>query len=372
MNPSREIHVEFRNTLGNFTLDAVFTVPAAGITMLFGPSGCGKTTVLRCIAGLIHVKDGFCDIAGEVWQERSGAFVPTYRRPLGYVFQEASLFPHISVRRNLLFGAPKKHHDGPVIAFDEVVDLLGIRALLDRSPRNLSGGERQRVGIGRALLSQPKVLLMDEPLSALDRRTKGEILPFIEKLRDHFALPIFYVTHDMAEVQRLADQMVLLDKGRVVAVGPLAELQADPHAMLATAPEAAVSLQGVIEEFDDRFGLLRVAVPGGHVFQATAPGVIGEQVRVRILAADVSLARDPPGRSSILNVLPARIIAMNALSPHEVMASVALGENGGGARILACLSQKSWQELGFATDQNVFVQIKSVKMDRASAPDTPL
>ena len=133
------------------------------------------------------MKDGFCDIAGEVWQKRSGAFVPTYKRPLGYVFQEASLFPHISVRRNLLFGAPKEHHDGPVIDFDEVVDLLGIRALLDRSPRNLSGGERQRVGIGRALLSQPKVLLMDEPLSALDRRTKGEILPFIEKLRDRLA-----------------------------------------------------------------------------------------------------------------------------------------------------------------------------------------
>ena len=132
------------------------------------------------------------------------------------------------MRKNLLFGAPKERHDGPIIDFDEVVDLLGIRALLDRSPRNLSGGERQRVGIGRALLAQPKVLLMDEPLSALDRRTKGEILPFIEKLRDHFALPIFYVTHDMVEVERLADQMVLLDKGRVVAVGPLAALQADP------------------------------------------------------------------------------------------------------------------------------------------------
>ena len=135
------------------------------------------------------------------------------------MFQEASLFPHLSVRKNLLFGAPMKKHDGPTIDFDEVVDLLGIRALLDRSPRNLSGGERQRVGIGRALLAQPKVLLMDEPLSALDRRTKAEIFPFIEKLRDHFALPIFYVTHDMTEVERLGDQMVLLDKGHVVASG---------------------------------------------------------------------------------------------------------------------------------------------------------
>ncbi len=209
MTSARENHAEFRSALGKFTLEAAFTVPATGITMLFGPSGCGKTTVLRCIAGLIHIKDGLCDIAGEVWQDRSGAFVPTHKRALGYVFQEASLFPHMSVRKNLLFGAPNKKHDGPTIDFDEVVDLLGIRALLDRSPRNLSGGERQRVGFGRALLAQPKVLLMDEPLSALDRRTKGEILPFIEKLRDHFALPIFYVTHDTTEVERLADQMVL-------------------------------------------------------------------------------------------------------------------------------------------------------------------
>jgi molybdate transport system ATP-binding protein len=369
MNSAREIHVEFRNTLGKFTLEAVFTVPAAGITMLFGPSGCGKTTVLRCIAGLIHVKDGFCDIAGEVWQERSGTFVPTHKRPLGYVFQEASLFPHISVRRNLLFGAPKEHLDGPIIDFDEVVDLLGIRALLDRSPGNLSGGERQRVGIGRALLSQPKVLLMDEPLSALDRRTKGEILPFIEKLRDHFALPIFYVTHDMAEVQRLADQMVLLDKGRVVAVGPLTELQADPHSMLATAQEAAVTLQGVIAESEDRFGLLRVSLPGGHIILAMASGALGDQFRVRIFATDVSLARDPPVGSSILNVLPARIIAINALSPYEVLASLGLGEDGGGARLLARVSQKSWQELRFARGQKVFAQIKSVGLSRANAPD---
>jgi molybdate transport system ATP-binding protein len=176
-----------------------------------------------------------------------------------------------------------------------IVDLLGIRPLLDRSPRNLSGGERQRAGIGRALLAQPKVLLMDEPLSALDRRTKGEILPFIEKLRDHFALPIFYVTHDLTEVERLANQMVLLDKGHVIAVGPRAELQADPNSILATSQEAAVSLQGVIEECEARFGLLRVSLPGGHILVPAASGEVGDQIRVRILATDVSLAREPLG-----------------------------------------------------------------------------
>jgi len=239
MNEANSIRAEFHNVLGKFTLDTTFEVPAKGVTALFGPSGCGKTTVLRCIAGLIRVKDGYFDIDGEIWQDRDRTFIPTYQRPLGYVFQEASLFPHLSVRHNLLFGAPpEKPRDRPAIDFDEVVDLLGIRPLLDRSPRNLSGGERQRVGIGRALLTQPKLLLMDEPLSALDRKTKGEILPFIEELRDHFSVPIFYITHDMAEIERLADNMVLLDKGHLVACGPLSELQSNPSLPLAVSREA--------------------------------------------------------------------------------------------------------------------------------------
>ena len=337
--------------------------------MLFGPSGCGKTTVLRCIAGLNHIKDGLCDIAGEVWQDRNGAFVPTHKRALGYVFQEASLFPHLSVRKNLLFGAPERKPAGPTIDFDEVVELLGIRALLDRSPRNLSGGERQRVGIGRALLTQPKVLLMDEPLSALDRRTKGEILPFIEKLRDHFALPIFYVTHDMAEVERLADQIVLLERGHVVAAGPLAELQADPNSALATSQEAAVSLHGVIEGFEESFGLSRIFVPGGHVLVPSTAGAVGDALRIHVVATDVALARDPPGRSSILNVLPGRIVAMNAPNPHEILASIALGEDGAGARLLARVTRKSWEELGFGKGQNVFAQVKSVALGRNGAPE---
>src|SRR5215471_6290454 len=370
MSDANRIRAEFHNVLGKFTLDTKFEVPARGVTALFGPSGCGKTTVLRCIAGLIRVKDGYFDIDGETWQDRDRIFIPTYQRPLGYIFQEANLFAHLSVRRNLLFGAPpEKPTDRPAIDFDEVVDLLGIRPLLDRSPRNLSGGERQRVGIGRALLSQPKVLLMDEPLSALDRRTKGEILPFIEKLRDHFALPIFYVTHDMTEVERLADQMVLLDKGHVVAVGPLAELQADPNSMLATSQEAAVSLGGVIEKSETRFGLLRVSLPGGDILVPSTSGTVGDHIRVRILATDVSLSREPPGRSSILNVLPAQIVATNALNAYEVLAAVALGEDGAGARLLARVPQKSWEELGFAPGQNVFAQVKSVVLGRAGVPE---
>jgi molybdate transport system ATP-binding protein len=365
VTPAHEIRAEFRSTLGKFTLEAVFKVPATGITMLFGPSGCGKTTVLRCIAGLIHVKDGLCDIAGEIWQDRSGVFVPTHKRALGYVFQEASLFPHLSVRKNLLFGAPMKKHDGPTIDFDEVVDLLGIRALLDRSPRNLSGGERQRVGIGRALLAQPKVLLMDEPLSALDRRTKAEILPFIEKLRDHFALPIFYVTHDMTEVERLGDQIVLLDKGHVVASGALSELQSDPSSPLAASREAAVTLKGVVESSDSKFGLANVSIPGGILIAPPPPpptGAIGELRRIRILASDVSLARERPVSSSILNVLPARIVSMRPLDQYEALVVVSLGEKGDGARLLSRMSRKSWAELGLGEGQSVFAQVKYVSL----------
>jgi molybdate transport system ATP-binding protein len=363
MSDAPGIHAKFHNVLGKFTLNVDFTAPAKGVTALFGPSGCGKTTVIRCIAGLNRIKDGYFAVDGDVWQKPDGTFTPTHKRPLGYVFQEASLFPHLSVRKNLLFGAPKDlPRDRPAIDFDEVIDLLGVRHLLDRAPRNLSGGERQRIGIGRALLTQPKLLLMDEPLSALDRNTKSEILPFIEKLRDHFALPIFYITHDMTEVERLADQIVLLDKGHVVAAGPLAEMQSDPNSPLATSREAAVSIKGVVESFDEKFGLLNLAIPGGHVIAPAPPAYIGEPRRIRILASDVSLAREKPGRSSILNLFPARIATMKPLDAYEVLAVVSLGENGDGARLLSRMTRKSWEELGFAEGQNVYAQVKYVAL----------
>jgi molybdate transport system ATP-binding protein len=359
MNGGRTIRVEFRNVLGGFTLDTAFEAPAKGVTALFGPSGCGKTTVIRCIAGLVRVKDGYCRVDGEVWQDRDGTFLPTHKRSLGYVFQEASLFPHLSVRGNLLFGAPKrKPKDQPEIDFDEVVDLLGLRPLLDRSPTYLSGGERQRVGFGRALLTQPKLLLMDEPLSALDRRTKNEILPFIEKLRDHFAVPIFYITHDMTEVERLADQVVLLDKGHVVMAGTLAELQSNPNSPLATSRDAAVGLKGTVTSFDPQYGLLNLAVPGGVLIAPSPPAEVGEIRRVRILASDVSLASEQSGRSSILNVLPARVVTTRTMDPYEALVVVALGEKGDGARLLSRMSRKSCEALGLSEGVRVFAQVK--------------
>ncbi len=364
MTADHTIRTEFRGTIGKFSLDAGFTAPATGVTALFGPSGCGKTTVLRCIAGLLRVSDGLCEIDGDVWQERGGSFLPTHRRPLGYVFQEASLFPHLSVRRNLLFGAPR-HSDGAAqggIAFDEVVDLLGVTPLLDRSPRNLSGGERQRVAIGRALLSQPKLLLMDEPLSALDRATKNEILPFLERLRDHLLLPVVYITHDLAEVERLADQIVLMEKGRVIAAGPLADLQSDPSLPLAIARDAAVSLDGVIEAYDAGYGLLTLRVRGGCFTVSASPAKIGERRRIRVVARDVSLAREPPGPSSILNVLPARIVSGKPVDLGEIVVVIALGADGGGSRLLSRVTRKSWDQLGLAADVSVHAQVKTVAL----------
>jgi molybdate transport system ATP-binding protein len=363
VNARHAIRAEFRGTIGKFALDAGFTAPAKGVTALFGPSGCGKTTVLRCIAGLLHV-DGVCQIDGEVWQDRDGAFLPTYRRPLGYVFQEPSLFQHLSVRRNLLFGAPRKDGGaaGQGIAFHEVVELLGVERLLDRSPRNLSGGERQRVAIGRALLSQPKLLLMDEPLSALDRATKNEILPFLERLRDRLNLPIVYVSHDIAEVERLADQMVLMEKGRVIGAGALEDLQSNPSLPLAAARDAAVSLDGVVQARDEAYGLVTLKVRGGLLIAPAPPAPIGERRRIRVIAGDVSLTREAPGPSSILNILPARVVSMKAIDSNEVVVVVALGADGAGARLLSRLTRKSWEALGLAEGVGVYAQVKAVAL----------
>jgi molybdate transport system ATP-binding protein len=364
MSDGETIKADFKGALGSFSLDAAFAAPAKGVTALFGPSGCGKTTVLRCIAGLQRLQDGLCIVGGDVWQDRDGAFLPTHKRPLGYVFQEASLFAHLSVRRNLMFGAPRGEGGAGKgkIAFDEVVELLGVTALLDRAPGKLSGGERQRVAIGRALLTQPKLLLMDEPLSALDRATKDEILPFLERLRDRLKLPIVYITHAIAEVERLADQIVLMEKGRVIGAGPLDELQSDPALPLASARDAAVTLDGVVEAHDERYGLLTLRVRGGSLIAPAPKAAIGVRRRIRVIAGDVSLAREPPGLSSILNVLPARIVSAKPVDDDEMIAVLALGADGSGARLLSRLTRKSWDALGLAEGMSVHAQVKAVAL----------
>jgi molybdate transport system ATP-binding protein len=363
MSVPDRIEARFRGRLGAFALDAAFTIPAHGVTAIFGPSGCGKTSVLRCMAGLQQVEDGYCAVNGDVWQEGS-RFRPPHERQIGYVFQEASLFPHLSVRRNMLFGAPRYGNggDGPSPTFDEVVTLLGLDGLVDRSPHRLSGGERQRVAIARALLSQPRLLLMDEPLSALDRATKDEILPFLERLHRNLSLPILYVSHDMSEVERLADQIVLMKSGRVLAVGPLAEVQNDPTLPLARARDASVTLDGRIESYDADFGLLRVAVRGGHFFAPARAARIGAMCRLRVVAGDVSLSIAPPGPSTILNSLTAVIASATLLDSNEVIVGLTLGEGGAGDRMLARITRQSWDRLGFAPGMQVHAQVKGVAL----------
>ncbi|WP_454631760.1 molybdenum ABC transporter ATP-binding protein [Bradyrhizobium cenepequi] len=357
-NEPGRIDIAFSGKLGAFSLNSRFSAPAAGVTAIFGPSGCGKTTVARCIAGLRHLREGFCAVDGDIWQDR-GMFRPPHLRQIGYVFQEASLFPHLSVRGNLLYGALT--HEPAPISFGEVVDLLGIERLLDRSPNQLSGGERQRVAIGRALLSQPKLLLMDEPLAALDSSAKSEILPFLERLHNDLSIPMLYISHDMAEIERLADQIVLMQNGVVTAAGPLHILQSNPALPLADSRHAAVSLDGTVSGYDGRYGLLALRIKGGRLLVPAPPTEPGARQRLRIPACDVSIASTPL-ECSILNILPARIISQSPLGGGEVTIVLALGADGAGAKILARITRRSRDMLGLTEGMDVFAQIKSVSL----------
>lgn len=367
--PRSVISAAFAGTLGKFALDVAFDAPAAGVTALFGPSGCGKTSVLRCIAGLTRLP-GRLAVGGEVWQDDGRKmFRKPHDRPVGYVFQEASLFPHLSVRRNLLYGAKRSGKGasagtaaGP--AFGDVVELLGIGHLLDRAPQALSGGERQRVAVGRALLSRPRLLLMDEPLAALDRQTKAEILPYLEAVQQTLSVPVLYVSHDLAEVERLADTLVLMREGRVLAAGPLTELEADPALPLLRAPEAAATLEGRVLEIDEEYALTHLAVAGGTLVVPGRQGAVGARRRLRIRASDVSFVRTRPTDTTILNCLPARIVSVTAQDADDAQVNLvaALGEDGGGAKIVGRVTRKSQDALGLVPGQTVFAQIKSVAL----------
>lgn len=372
---ARTISVDLAGELGNFTLDVAFEVAARGVTALFGPSGCGKTTVLRCLAGLQRLS-GRVAIGDDVWQDSGkGIFLPPHQRHIGYVFQEASLFSHLSVRDNLLYGARRikptrqTSESGPTL--DDITDLLGIGALLERATTTLSGGERQRVAVGRALLSAPCALLMDEPLSALDRMTKDEILPYFERLHEQLSVPIVYVSHDFAEVQRLADTLVLLDRGKVVASGPLADLQTDPTLPLLSAQEASVVLEGRIAAFDERYALTEFSIPGGRFVVPGLHGTAGERRRLSIAASDVSLARSAPSDSTILNCLPARIVTIDSgTQAPQVNVILALGSGKSETRITARITRKSLDHLRLAEGETVFAQVKSVALVAARAGST--
>jgi len=365
MSTGERIRAAFRGGWGRFALDAAFDVPARGVTGLFGPSGCGKTSVLRCIAGLRRVTDGHFSIGTEIWQD-GATFRPPHERPIGYVFQEPSLFAHLSVRQNLRYGMPRATSGARGAGWQDVVSLLGLGAWLDRSPRHLSGGERQRVAIGRALLSEPRLLLLDEPLSALDQRAKGEILPFLERLHRSLSIPVLYVSHDMAELERFADHLVLMEAGRAIATGPLHALECDPGLSLLAARDAAVSLDAVVDGYDAEYGLLSLCVAGERFLVPSGPCPAGERRRLRVAAENVSLALERPTGSSIINVLPARILSVAGLDTNEITLVLGLGPQAegspGGAQLLSRITRRSWDQLGLAEGRAVFAQVKSVAL----------
>lgn len=349
----------FSGRLGRFSLDATIAAPARGVTALFGPSGCGKTTMLRAVAGLTRLAEGYCALDGDVWQD-GARFTPTFRRPIGYVFQEPSLFPHLSARGNLTFGAPK----GDLRFFDEIVALLGLAPLLGRAPATLSGGERQRVALGRAVLSRPRLLLMDEPLSALDADAKAQILPFLERLGESLDVPSLYVSHDMSEIERLADHLVLMGEGRTIACGPLHMVQSDPALPLAARRDAAVTLAAQVTQDDAGDGLMAVEAGGAQFLAPRSGAGRGATLRLRIGAGDVSLALERPAGVTILNAPAARILSASAISEAEMLVVLALGEEGAGGRLLARVTRRSWATLGLTVGQAVFAQVKGVALAR--------
>ena len=340
-----------------FSLDVDLALPGHGVTALFGHSGSGKTTLLRCIAGLERAAHGRLQVDGEVWQDAQ-RWLPVHQRPIGYVFQEASLFAHLSVMGNLNYGM-KRNAQAQQTRLDQAIELLGIGHLLTRKPDHLSGGERQRVGIARALAVCPRLLLMDEPLAALDLKRKQEILPYLERLHAELDIPVLYVSHSPDEVARLADHIVVLKDGRAVAAGPLGETLARLDLPIHLGEDAGVVLDATVAERDAHWHLARVRFPGGHLWVRDGGHALGQSVRVRILARDVSIALHPVTGTSIQNCLSATVDQL-AHDHHPALSLVRL--TVGASPVLARLTRRAAAELALASGQRVWVQIKAVAL----------
>ena len=350
-----QISARFHVTWPGFILDLSLNLPGRGVTAIFGQSGSGKTTLLRCIAGLERAEQGFLSFKGDVWQD-DRTFLPTHKRPLGYVFQEASLFPHLTVLGNLRYGLTRSKAE-QAVSLDHAIELLGIGALLERKPERLSGGERQRVGIARALAVSPRILLMDEPLAALDLARKQEILPYLERLRDELEMPILYVTHSPDEVGRLANHLVALEGGSVVAEGPLAETLARIDLPIRLGEERGVVLEGFVAERDETWHLERVQFPGGSLWMRDRALPLGHTVRVRIPSGGISLSRVPQQDSSILNTLAGVVEAIGDDDhPAHSLVRVKIGESV----LLARITKRSVAALELHPGLLVWAQVKSV------------
>ena len=360
MNAADSNHIRLSLARPDFALQADLMLPARGITALFGPSGSGKTTLLRCVAGLERAEGALVKIAGEVWQDdERRVFLPTWRRALGYVFQEASLFDHLDVRGNLHYGLRRIGARKQAIALEAAIGLLGIGSLMARRTSQLSGGERQRVAIARALATQPRLLLLDEPLASLDHARQREILPWLERLRDELHIPMLYVTHSATEVARLADTLVVMAYGRVVASGPAASVLASIDAPVLLGDDAGALLDATVNERDSRWHLMRVDFAGGSLWLGDSGVTLGRKVRLRVLARDVSLATEAPRSTSIQNLLQGTVLAV-APDAHPSQALVRV--QCGASTLLARVTLRAVDTLGLVAGKPVWAQVKSVAL----------
>ncbi|MFQ5642440.1 MAG: molybdenum ABC transporter ATP-binding protein [Thiogranum sp.] len=351
------IEARFRIDRGDFSLDVDLSIPDRGVTALLGPSGCGKTTLLRAIAGLQPCRDGYLKVGDAVWQD-AGQLVPPHRRALGYVFQEPGLFTHLSVRGNLEYGLRRVPGNERRVSLDKAIGLLGIEALLERRVARLSGGERQRVAIARALAASPEILLMDEPLTALDPARKREIMPWLESLHEELDIPVLYVSHSPDEVACLADHLVLLEAGRVKAAGALGDMLTRLDLPLAHDDDAEALIDAVVAGHDDDYELTHLDFPGGRFTVTRKALPVGHAVRLRVAARDVSLTLERQSGTSILNIFPATVDALTPVGSAQVTVRLLAG----GVPLLSRVTRKSAALLELERGKTVFAQAKSVAL----------
>ncbi len=352
------LHMQLRLRRGNFVLDVNDTLPHTGIIALFGPSGAGKTSLLRCLAGLEPTAEGVLSLNHTTWQDQTRKlFVPPHQRGIGMVFQEARLFDHLTTRGNLEYGlrrAPAAQHR---LTLEEVVTALHLEPLLKHAPQQLSGGEAQRVALGRTLLASPQLLLLDEPLSALDRTLKDAILPFLAQLPRRLGIPIIYVSHTLDEVIRLADHLLLLEDGRISSHGPLADMFQRLDLSLAQRDDAGAVLEAEVGAHDDHYHLTTLGFAGQQLTVSRLAYAIGTRLRLQIKARDVSLTLQPPADTTILNILPCTISALaSARSPAQTLIKLETA----GQVLLARVTRKSCEQLDLKPGMKVYAQIKSV------------
>ncbi len=351
------IEARFCIDQGDFRLDVDLQIPSLGVTALYGPSGCGKTTLLRAFAGLERHAGGFLKVGDTVWQNQQD-FLPPHRRSLGYVFQEANLFDHLSVKGNLQYGVKRIPQGVPRVSLDSAIELLEIGPLLERKPATLSGGERQRVAIARALAVSPDLLLMDEPLAAVDVSHKQEIIAYIESMHRELDIPIILVSHLPDEITRLADHLVLMESGQVVASGDVHEIITRLDLSLARGSDAACVIEAVVAAHEEEYQLTYLEFAGGRIAITHAALAVGEPARLRLAARDVSITLEHQSDTSILNILPAKIDAVQSAGDAQVTVRLLAA----GVPILARITRKSAEKLCLEPGKRVFAQIKSIAL----------